>query len=1042
MKYEPLKQEPETLEFWKKNQIHQKAQKKNEDRKHFYFLDGPPYTSGKVHLGTAWNKALKDMVLRFKRMNGFDVWDRAGYDMHGLPTAHAVEKKLGIKHKDEIPKFGVDKFVKECIKLCTDNMKEMNKDFQRLGVWMDFENAYQSIKTSFIEGEWWLIKQAHKNKRLYEGEKTMTWCPKCGTALAKHELEYQNVKDDSVFLKFQVKNKENEFLIVWTTTPWTIPFNLAIMVNPELDYVRAKVDDEVWIVSKGLLGAFLGLISKKYEILEEFKGEKLEGLEYINPLEDQVDFKEIKNNHPKTHTVLLSKEYVDLSAGTGLVHTAPGCGPEDYEVGHRNNIPPFNNLNETGVFPDNMGKYSGWIAKDDDHKFIEDFKERGILIESTEVEHDYAHCWRCKSPVIFRTTTQWFFKAEDMVEQMIEYNKKIFWQPNWAGAAQFDAWLTNLRDNSITRQRYWGCPVPIWRCDKCDLYDVIGSVKELQQKAKQVPEDLHKPWIDEVKYPCKCGGTMIRIPDVLDVWVDAGTTSWTCLDYPQRTDLFQKMFPSEFILEGKDHIRGWFNILMVCSMVGMQKPSFKSVYMHGFIQDSQGRKMSKSLGNYILPEEVVDKYGADTLRYYMIGGTVPGVDINYNFEDMKVKNRNLSILWNLHNYLIQLSKELNQNPKFIAKNKLALEEKYIFSKLNSTIVKVTELFNQYQLNEIPWAIEEIFLSLSRTYVQLIREKSTFGTEEDKKTILYTLYHVLLGTLKLFAPVAPFITEAMYQNLKMNFALEQESIHLFNWPQADINLINEELEKNMDIIKQIIQSILYAREKAKLGIRWPLKEVVIVAKTKTAEEAIDKLSDIIKNQTNVKEITVVKSFDKIKESVKADFNKLGPDFGNKSPAIIAQLATMSPNTILSKIEKQGKLPLVVNGESVSIVKEHLIHIREVPSPYHEAEFRGGFVYINAERTDELDAEGYAREIMRRVQAARKKAGLQKTDNITLFIKVSDDLLEMVKSYEKMIKQKCGAEHIRISNMDPAKEHTHNSKEKVRREEFEVMFDKIE
>jgi len=1045
--YDPLKLEPEILAFWEKSEIYKKAKEKCKKGKPFYFLDGPPYTSGKVHIGTAWNKSLKDTVLRFKRMNNLNVWDRAGYDMHGLPTAHKVEEKFKIKHKEEISKFGVAKFISECEKLSLSNLKIMNKDFQRLGVWMDFENAYKSIDSSFIEGEWWLVKKAHENKRLYEGEKVMHWCPECATALAKHELEYKNVKDDSIFLKFKLKD-EDAYLIVWTTTPWTIPFNLGVMVNPEETYVKAKVDNETWIVAAKLAGVFIqGVADKQYKVLEEFKGSELEGKSYIEPsYEDLKDiYDDLKKQSPKVHTIVLSKEYVDTTSGTGLVHMAPGCGPEDYEIGYKNKILPFNNLDEEGKFPKNMGPFKDWIAKKDDSRFIEYFKENKALIESTEVEHEYAHCWRCHNPVIFRLTKQWFFKIEDLKEKLRELNKKITWQPDWAGNKQFDSWLDNLRDNSITRQRYWGCPVPIWKCDKCDKYEVIGSIKELEQKSNQkAPENLHIPHIDKITIPCSCSATMKRIPDILDVWVDAGTTSWTCLDYPQKEDLFKKLWPADFILEGKDQIRGWFNLLFVASMVSMNKPSYKAVYMHGFVNDAKGRKMSKSLGNYILPEEVIEKYGSDTFRYYMIGAANPGVDLNYNFEDMKLKNRNLAVLWNIHKFLIDFSKELNKNPAkiddIIMQDLFSLEESYIISKLNSTIESTTEMFNKYQLNEVPLVIEELFLSLSRTYIQLVRDKAALGDKTEKELVLYTVYKTLMESLKLFAPIIPFTTEAIYQNLKQAFNLKQESIHLFDWPKADKKLINKDLEEQVKVAGDIIQSILSAREKAQLGLRWPLKQAIIVTDKENITKAVNKLKDIIKTQTNTKKIDIDKSFSKVKETVKADYAKLGPIFGNKSPKIIAHIATHSTETLMKHIEKDGKYKFKLDNENIEITKDHLIITREVPSSFTEAEFKGGLVYINKERTEELEAEGYAREVMRRIQSLRKDSGLNKTDSISLFIQAEEDLVKMLSKHEDIIKEKVGAKKLKISEEPPAKKHKFTSKEKVKDYKFELFFDK--
>ncbi len=1043
-KFKPLEFEPEILGFWDKNDILHKARDKNKGKKKFYFCDGPPYTSGKVHLGTAWNKSLKDSLLRFKRMSGFDVWDRAGYDMHGLPTEQGVEKLHGLKFKGDIEKFGVKRFIEECRKFAVDNLKVMNEDFTRLGVWMDFENAYQTRKNEWIEGEWWLIKKAHENKRLYEGEKTMHWCARCGTALAKHELEYKDISENSIFVKLRVREKDNEFLIIWTTTPWTIPFNLGVMVNPNLDYVKAKVEDEIWIIAKGLAPAILqSVVDKKYEIIEEFKGDKLEGIKYDHPFSDTItQFKELEQKHPKVHSVVLSEEYVDLSAGSGLVHMAPGCGPEDYEVGHRNNIPPFNTLSESGIFED-MGEFSGLTAKKDDKAFIEALDKRGALIAKTKIEHDYAHCWRCKEPIIYKTTTQWFFRIEDLKDKMRELNKEIKWIPDSAGSKNYDNWIANLRDNGITRQRYWGTPLPIWKCNGCDNYKVIGSVQELKENAiNEVPDDLHKPWIDEVKLKCACGSEMARIPDVLDVWIDSGSASWNCIYYPKRDDLFKEMYPADFILEGIDQIRGWFNLLFVSSMVSMEKKAFKSVYMHGFVNDSKGRKMSKSLGNYILPAEVINEYGADTFRYYSIGGTNAGVDLNYNFEDLKVKHKNLNVLWNLHNYVIDLAKSHNINPEELKFNKedFSIEEQFIFSKLNSTIKKVTEFYERYEINKVPELIEGLFLELSRTYIQLIRDKAALGSDKDKKIVIYTIYKVIKETIKLFTTIAPFVSEKIYLNLKKEFNLKEESVSLCDWPDYDHHLINEELESEMDIISNVIQNILYLREKVQLGVRWPLKEAIVITRDKRTTEAVENLKEIIIKQANVKEIQVQEKLEGVKTSVKADFGKLGPDFGDKSPKIIAELTKTSPETILKNIEKHEKHEIMIDNEKINIVKEHLIVNRIVPESFVEGTLREGFVYINKDLDNTLEAEGYSRELMRRVQALRKKSGLNKSDKIELFVKADQILQEMFYEHKTLIKEKVGATEFNIGE-EPAKQYEYYSKEKVKGKEFELFLEKI-
>ena len=1057
-KYDPVAIEPTIMKFWRDNNIYRKAKMKNAGKEKFYFLDGPPYTSGKIHLGTAWNKPLKDMVLRYKRMQGFDVWDRAGYDMHGLPVELKVEEKLGIKFKEEIPKFGTAKFIEECKKFALDNLKIMNNDFRRLGVWMEFDNPYMSITPEFIEGEWWLIKKAHENGRLYEGLKSMHWCSQCATSLAKHELEYENVEDDSIFVKFPVKGRKDEFLVVWTTTPWTIAFNLGVMVHPEFDYIKARVKnehgkEEIWIVAKGLAGMFIrGVAGKEYVEVEEFKGEKLEGLEYVHPFADIVDYGSIKAASQKTHTIVLSEEFVDLGAGTGLVHMAPGCGPEDFEIGRRNGIPAFNPVDEYGKYPSGMGELSGLVCKKHDKKFTEALEKRGAIIASTKVQHEYAHCWRCKKPVIFRTTRQWFFKVEDLRERMKEENRKITWIPEWAGSRQFDSWLDNLRDNGITRQRYWGTPIPIWKCDKCNEYDVIGSIAELKEKVgqeneKMIPADLHKPWIDEVHYACRCGGTRRRIPDIADVWVDAGTTSWNCLDFPHRKDVFDKLFPADFILEGKDQIRGWFNLLLVASMVSMNRPSFRKVYMHGFVNDALGRKMSKSLGNIISPYEVIDKYGADTFRYYAIGGANPGFDLNYNLDDVKVKRRNMEVLWNLQNFAIDLAGQLDV-ASHVELEKLhhasagfGIEEQYMMSRMQSTIKKVTELYDAYELNQVPWAIEALFLDLSRTYIQLVREKSSTGSDDEKKAVLATVLKVMIESLKMLATVAPFVSDSIYLNLKKRFGFAEESIHLCHWPKHDDKMISAELESSMGTSQDIIQAILAGREKAQMGVRWPLPEVVIVSEKEEVKKAAEKLNEIIKTQCNVRSISFAKSFEKVKKDVKFDVGKLGMKFGALAPRVIARLSQESGPSILAHLEKDGKHKIMIDGQEIDIPNDVFIVKREVEKPYVEAEVKSIYVYLNTKMTKELEEEGYVREIMRRIQQMRKNAGLQKQHRIELYMQVKEDNLKMLDEWKDAIKEKVGATSFHFSARKPGKEFSFTEKASIKERDFEIYFEKI-
>jgi isoleucyl-tRNA synthetase len=1042
--YTPKEIEPALVNFWKHNQILEKLRTRNKKGKKFYFLQGPPYTSGRIHLGQAWNSGMKDMVLRYKRMNGFNVWDRAGYDMHGLPTEHKVMAKHNLQTKQDIESFGIEKFSNECYAFSSEMAQKMNEDLTRLGISLDFTDPYMPIKNEFIESEWLLIKKAHKKDRLYQGERALNWCASCATACAKHELEYQDIPDTSIYVKLQLESKENEYIIIWTTTPWTMPLNLQVVVHPEFIYSKVKVGKEYWIIAKELLKNVMKLTDKDYDIVEEFQGTELSGKKYIPPFPDQFEYIEkTKQEQTEMFTIILSKDEVHLDEGTGLVHLAPGCGDSNYELCIRHGVTPFNVIDEQGRYPGDHPLFGGLTAKKDDKKFAQLLDDQGSLIAKTSFTHSYPHCQRCHNPTVFRTTRQWFFKVEDLKEQMLEENKNIDWIPD-AGKNAFTSWLENLRDNSITKQRFWGTPVPIWECKDCDNKTVIGSIEELKEKAGSIPDNLHKPWIDDVKIKCECGKTQRRIPDVLDVWIDAGTTSWSCLYYPQKKEFFNEWFPADFILEGKDQIRGWFNLLMVASTLAFKKPSFKNVYMHGFITDVDGVKMSKSLGNIISPYEVIDQYSADTLRYYT-SQTNAGEDMNFSWDEIGLKHRYFNVLWNVHKFLITLTQENNINPfkldDKVMQDQFDIEERTMASKLHSTIKKVTHLFETYQLDQISKQIEDLYLDLSRTYIQLVRDKSSTGKQEDKELVIYMISTTLFNTLKLLAPIAPFITEAMYLNLKEEYTLKEDSIHEYTWPEADKSLIDETVEKDMAIAQEIIQVGLSAREKVKLSVRWPVKEVVVSTASKDVENSVTHLKDIIKTQLNAKDVNVKNGLEGVKETIKLDFAKIAPKYKELSPAIIAQFATHSKQSIMEQIEEKGAYTFTLEGRKIELTKEDIIIERDIPAPYQAASFKMGTVFLNHERTPELEGEGFSREIMRRVQSLRKKEGLIKTDRIILYIKTSDDLKEMLAPHSEDIQQKVGAKKVKIDTLDPARKHQFVSTEKVKHEEFMVYFDKV-
>ncbi len=955
------KKEEEILKYWEENKIYKKWVERLKNRPKFYYLDGPPYANGQIHLGHAWGKALRDMVMRFKRKKGFDVYDRPGFDMHGLPIEKKVEQKLNLEDKTEIgKKVSVEEFIKECKEFSLEMAKKMIEDFKRLGVFMNWENPYYSITNEFIANAWFGLKKAYEKGLIYEGETVNYYCEHCVTVLAKHELEYKEREDPSIFIRMKVDENdkkakelglENSYFLVWTTTPWTLPFNLGIMVNPNEEYVLVKVEregkEEEYIIAKKLLGIILGVINAKLiEKIKEFKGKDLEGVSY-KPLFNYEIYKKIKEESPNAFTVWLA-DFVSMDSGTGLVHGAPGCGPEDFEIGKKYGVKPFNLLDDRGFFGKEFPDFQGLRAKVDDNKIIEILKEKGILVFETTIAHQYAHCWRCKNPIIFKTTKQWFIKVSSLKDKLLEFNKeKVNWVPK-SGKNAFNSWLNNLQDWVISRQRYWGIPIPIWKCEKCGYWELL-SLEDFklrgQIKLNNI-KDYHIPYIDKIKFVCpKCEGEMKRVNDILDVWLDSGTTSWNALDYPhnKKDELLKKYYPIDFIVEGKDQIRGWFNTLASMGMIVFDEIPYRNVYMHGFINDAYGRKMSKSLGNVISPYEVIDQFGADAFRYYAIGGTAPGEDLNYNHEDIKVKFRNLNILRNTAKYLREHLNLFGINPKEIKLNKeeLTIKEKYILHILNSRLKEATELMEKYELNRVPWVLEEIFLELSKFYIKTIREE--LANKERVETIMKVIYEVLFKAINAFSIITPFTAEEIYLNTFKEFEKE-ESINFFEWPEVEEEFINEKVEELIKRTEKIIEKVLSLREKEKINVRWPLKRLIIEDKEIVENKELVKL---IKEMVNVKEIV-----------------------------------------------EEGK------------EEEHI---------WDEVEYKGEKIRIglHTKIDEELFREGFTREIIRRVQMMRKELGLTKDKEIEVFIEVDKELENKIDLEE--IKQKTNAKKVLINEL---------------------------
>jgi len=1010
MAYDFKKVEENVLKFWAKNKIHERLKKKRAKGKRFFHLDGPPYATGDPHPGTAINRGLKDLVRRYKWMSGLNVWDQPGFDMHGLPIESMVEKKLGLKNKKEIIDYGVDKFVKECKNYAFQYLDVMGKVFSRLGEWADWDNPYETTNNNYIEGAWYALKKAWDRKALYKGSRVLTWCPHCGTALASnYEIDHKNIKEPSIYVKFKLKDEPSTYLVIWTTTPWTLSSNMAVMVNPDITYAYVKTEGETWVIAKELVDKVMKLADRDYKVTKTVKGKELKGLKYVHPFLEEVPYHQDHDSF-----VVLSKEYVDLGAGTGLVHCAPGCGPEDQEVGNANDIPSFNPIDENCFFTKEGGKLEGLRAKTDDHKFTEILKDKGLIVAEERVEHEYPHCERCKSPVVFRNTEQWFIKVTKYRDKMISENKKVNWVPKWAGANQFHNWLKSIRDWCITRQRFWGIPLPVWSCNKCDDTIVIGSMAELKKHTGKMPKDLHKPYIDKFKWKCKCGGMYVRNPDVIDVWIDSACAPFASLPKP-RDKWIKELGKIDFITESKDQIRGWFYSLMGIGVVSFGECPYTNIFMHGYICDEKGAALSKRKGNYMSMPEIFDKIGADVFRTSLMLNLTPGVDSKFILDEVKNTYKALNVVWSTHDFLLRNLKYYKVKPgKPIPKT---IEDKWLFSRLNSLIKKCDELMTNYHLEAYaPSVINFLVEDLSRFYIKIIRNRLS----DDPQIVINLIYHAYINALKLLGPVAPFMTEQVYQNLNG----PKESLFLDDLPVVDKSLINPKLEKEMALVQDLITATLAAREKAGLSIRWPLPKVMSLRSLPKVME------ELFLNYVNAKELEPIKSVPKgVKLNFKPDFDSIKDGFDDKlAGKIIPKLMTLSKESISKSLSDKGMLVLMIDGTETVLTENNFIRSETLPKGL--AGHAG--VYVVTELTDELLAEGYARELVRRIQQARKKLGLKKSARINTSLKMPGKLEKLVKPHLKMIKEVTGSK-----TLDLKPKGKYDVSEKYKIKDFEVV-----
>ncbi|MEI8002817.1 MAG: isoleucine--tRNA ligase, partial [Methanothrix sp.] len=959
--------------------------------KKFFFVDGPPYTTGRIHLGTAWNKVIKDSVLRYKSMNGCEVKDRAGWDMHGLPIEVKVEESFGFRNKKDIEAYGVDKFIARCKEFALRQKDDMTAQFQILGAWLDWEDPYMTLKNEYLEAAWWTLKKAHENNLLERGLRVVNWCPRCQTAIADSEVEYWDETDYSIYVKFPVLGEENTFIVIWTTTPWTIPANVAVAVNPTFQYskIRAWKDGkaEILIMASDLVESVLKIGRyQDYELYSTLSAEQMQELSYSHPLGDLV---------PRQKEILHKVYAADFvtAENTGCVHIAPGHGLEDYELGMKHHMEIFCPVGEDGRYTASAGeKYQGLYVKEADSEVIADLEAQGRLLAHGRLAHRYGHCWRCKTPIIFIATSQWFLRISDLRDKMLEEVSRVTWYPEWAGSARFSDWIKNARDWCISRQRYWGIPLPIWTCPDCGHLEVIGTAAELEERSGRKLTDLHRPDVDFVFLDCPCGQKMKRSPDVFDVWFDSAVASWATLRFPSHEEEFSDWWPADFITEGHDQTRGWFYSQLGAAMVSFGRAPYKSVLMHGFTLDDQGRKMSKSIGNIVQPEEVVQKFGADILRFYVLGANAPWEDLHFSWDGVENTSRMLNIFWNAYRFALpyMVLDKFDAGKADLSKyeSNLRLEDRWILSRINSLTEEVTAEMEVYQLHRIVRSISDFILEdLSRWYIQLVRPRTWIEQDNPDKLAAYaTIYEVLVKLCQLMAPFTPFISESIYQNLVKGLdEAAPQSVHMCQWPAAQKERIDKRLEESMALVREVSMAASNARQKGGRKLRWPVSEILIAP----AKEAVDLggLENVLKGQTNSKKITVLAIGEKpsMDLEIAPVHKKIGPVYKGVAKMVVEAIAAADPFEVKRQLDS-GEATVSYGGKEYKITAE-MVQIKELPPQnLPAAEFSRGFVYVDITLTPELEAEGYAREIIRRIQDMRKELDLRVEDQIRAVVDI--------------------------------------------------------
>ena len=1002
-----VEREKQVEKFWEDNQIFEKSMKVREGNPSYVFYDGPPTANGKPHIGHVETRVIKDMIPRYRTMKGYQVPRKAGWDTHGLPVELEVEKKLGLDGKDQIEKYGVEPFIEQC-KESVWKYEGMWEDFSHtVGFWADMKNPYVTYHNDYIESEWWALKEIWKKGLLYEGHKIVPYCPRCGTPLSSHEVAqgYKDVKERSAVVRFKVKG-EDAYILAWTTTPWTLPSNVALCVNPDEDYVKVTSKGYTYYMAAALVDTVLG---EGAEVLEHYQGKDLEFKEY----EPLFPYAEKRIGNKKAYYVVCDT-YVTLTDGTGVVHIAPAFGEDDSKVGHRYDLPFVQLVNEKGEMTEET-PWAGTFCKKADMAVLQALEDKDLLFDAPLFEHSYPHCWRCDTPLIYYARETWFIRMTAVKEDLIRNNNTINWIPESIGKGRFGDWLENVQDWGLSRNRYWGTPLPVWQCE-CGHQDCIGSIEELKEKADNCPDDieLHRPYIDAVTIKCpKCGKEMHRVPEVIDCWFDSGSMPFAQHHYPfENKETFEKQFPAQFISEAVDQTRGWFYSLLAISTLLFNKAPYENVIVLGLVQDENGQKMSKSKGNAVDPFDALQTYGADAIRWYFYTSSAPWLPSRFAGKTVVEGQRKfMGTLWNTYAFFVLYANidNFDATKYSLEYDKLAVMDKWLLSRLESTVKAVDDNLANYRIPEAAKALQSFVDDMSNWYVRRSRERFwAKGMEQDKINAYMTLYTALVTVAKAAAPMIPFMTEDIYQNLVKSIdASAPESIHLCDFPEVHENWIDPKMEEDMADLLEIVVMGRAARNTANIKNRQPIGTMYVKSEFQLSEF----YKEIIEDELNVKEVVFKDDIaDFISYSFKPQMRTVGPKYGKLLNKIKTVLSELDGNKAMAELKSTGELKLDIDGQEIVLLEEDLLIDMAQMEGYVSESDHTITVVLDTNLTPELIEEGFVRELVSKIQTMRKEAGFEVMDKIRVYAKDNDKIVDIMKNHGDEIKSEVLAEDI--------------------------------